>query len=91
LIRKEREEGQQQGAVSLKAYRAYFTSGSGMFGVIFVVFLFLAGQLALVGTDYWLSTWYLNHLESQKNSSYLIFNFFAFFKGEQRGKIHVKV
>jgi ATP-binding cassette subfamily C (CFTR/MRP) protein 2 len=56
-IKKEREEVQQKGAVSLSAYISYFTAGWGYFGVILVLFFFLASQGMMIAADYYLSFW----------------------------------
>nr|APD26517.1 ATP-binding cassette transporter subfamily C member 4 X1 protein [Brachionus koreanus] len=55
--KKEREEIQQQGAVTWKSYAAYFTAGAGYFGLLGVVFLFIAAQSMTIAADYWLSIW----------------------------------
>jgi ATP-binding cassette subfamily C (CFTR/MRP) protein 2 len=56
-LKKEREEAQQQGAVSWNSYVTYFTAGWGYFGVVLVVFFFIAGQSMIISADYWLSIW----------------------------------
>ena len=55
---KETQEAQKHGSVSLRAYFAYFTSGSGYFGLILVVFFFIAAQAMIISADYLLSIWY---------------------------------
>ncbi|RNA03236.1 multidrug resistance-associated 4-like, partial [Brachionus plicatilis] len=57
LIKKEREEVQQKGAVGWSAYIAYFTAGFGYLGVIVVIVLFIAAQTMTISADYWLSIW----------------------------------
>ncbi|RNA19404.1 multidrug resistance-associated 4, partial [Brachionus plicatilis] len=57
LIKKEREEVQQKGAVGWNSYASYFTAGTGYFGLIGVIFLFLAAQAMTISADYWLSIW----------------------------------
>nr|UOU03341.1 ATP-binding cassette subfamily C4-1-2 [Brachionus rubens] len=57
LIKKQREEVQQRGAVGWSSYVAYFTAGAGYFGIISVLILFLAAQGMAIAADYWLSIW----------------------------------
>jgi hypothetical protein len=57
LIKKEREEVQQQGAVGLSSYLAYLTAGWSYVGPLVVLFFFLATQALIVASDYWLSEW----------------------------------
>ncbi|RNA19405.1 multidrug resistance-associated 4-like, partial [Brachionus plicatilis] len=57
LIKKEREEVQQKGAVGWNSYASYFTAGTGYFGLIGVIFLFLTAQAMTISADYWLSIW----------------------------------
>nr|QNH67884.1 ATP-binding cassette transporter subfamily C member 4 X1 [Brachionus rotundiformis] len=57
LIKKEREEVQQKGAVGWTSYIAYFTAGAGYLGVAVVILLFIAAQTMTISADYWLSIW----------------------------------
>jgi ATP-binding cassette subfamily C (CFTR/MRP) protein 2 len=56
-LKKDREEVQQKGAVDFSSYVAYFTAGWGYFGVILVLFFFLASQGMMIAADYYLSFW----------------------------------
>nr|QUF59454.1 ATP-binding cassette transporter Abcc4-1 [Brachionus angularis] len=67
LIKKEREETTQQGAVSLQSYIAYFTAGAGYFGLIIVGFFFIAAQAMTISADYWLSIWSNKELNFKTN------------------------
>ena len=66
MIKKEREEVQQKGAVGWNSYVAYFTAGAGYFGIISIILLFLAAQGMTIAADYWLSIW-SNNEEDYKN------------------------
>lgn len=58
MIKKDRQEVQQKGAVGWNAYATYFTAGAGYFGVIVILFFFLAAQALTISADYWLSIWF---------------------------------
>ncbi len=57
MVKKDREEVQQKGAVGLNSYMTYLTAGWTLFGPIIVVLFFLLSQSLIVGSDYWLSEW----------------------------------
>lgn len=56
-MKKDREEGMEQGAVGIRSYISYFTAGAGIFGIFFALILFLAAQGMAITADYWLSVW----------------------------------
>ncbi len=57
ILKKDREEVQQMGAVGLKSYTAYLSSGWGFVGPIIVMFFFATTQATIVLADYLLSDW----------------------------------
>lgn len=59
MSKKERQESTNKGTIAFKSYLAYFTAGTGYFGLIALVLIFLMAQGLVVYANYWLSIWYL--------------------------------
>jgi hypothetical protein len=60
------EEKRTFGAMNWKTYFVYFKVGGGILGSVFVFFMFIASQAAVVLGDYWLSNWYFFFEQSYK-------------------------
>ncbi|XP_046746881.1 ATP-binding cassette sub-family C member 4-like isoform X4 [Diprion similis] len=51
------EEKVEKGVLSCQLLRGYFLAGSNLFSVIFIATVFVIGQVAMNGTNYWVSHW----------------------------------
>ena len=55
----EYDEKREIGAVGWAVYKTYLNAAFGVIGPIFVILLFITAQTLLLGTDYWVSYWYI--------------------------------
>ncbi|XP_046426197.1 ATP-binding cassette sub-family C member 4-like isoform X1 [Neodiprion fabricii] len=61
------DEEAATGEMSNKVYQGYLTAGNSLCSLIFIAAIFIAGQIAVSGTDYWVAYW--TNQETQKVAS----------------------
>ncbi|TPX74314.1 hypothetical protein CcCBS67573_g04418 [Chytriomyces confervae] len=64
------KEEAAKGSVSLSVYRTYFQAGSSLFLAALVFLAFVAGQILLIMTDWWLGQWSSQTEERQKDAKW---------------------
>jgi hypothetical protein len=80
------DEKREKGTIKASVYLAYFKIAVGYVGPILLLFFFLASQVLLSGTDYWLAFWYFTFFKVHivNNSVNLFFQFNKKTKVESR-------
>ncbi|KAJ3241106.1 hypothetical protein HDU81_001892 [Chytriomyces hyalinus] len=64
------KEEAAKGSVSLNVYRSYFQAGSSLFVAALVFLAFVAGQILLIMTDWWMGQWSSQTEERQKDAKW---------------------
>ena len=59
MVQLPEEEERKAGTVGMKVFYEYFKAGAGIFKFILLVFLNIVAQAAYVGSDWWLSYWWV--------------------------------